>query len=154
MTTGASVAQNGDSSVIRLHFVLHPHQWGWRWAIHLNQPPSTEDPSIPSCLNAGIEATEQEADERGQVAVYTLMHFCRRIRTPNEVQAHRFEVDIIPAGSVVQISDTKAGAQAVIAGGGGAGSYHAVSPPGGTGGGGEVQVFTSAGKWTRPGEVA
>lgn len=126
--------------MIRLHFVLHPHQWGWRWAIHLNQPPSTEDPSIPSCLNAGIEASEQEADERGQVALYTLMHFCRRIRTPNEVQAHRFEVDIIPAGSVVQISDTKAGAQAVLR------REWLVDPA-------HVQVFTAAGKWTKPGEV-
>lgn len=100
--------------MIRLHFVLHPHQWGWRWAIHLNQPPTEVDPQIPSCLNAGIEATEAEADERGQVALYTLMNFCRRIRTPETVTPHRFDVDIIPAGAVVHIADTQVGAQAVL----------------------------------------
>jgi hypothetical protein len=89
--------------MIVLYFVLHPHLHGWRWAIHMDVPPSVHDVATRSCCNAGFELDRQQADLVGQVSLYTLITFCEMRRFVVRVQPLEFPADIVPAGGLVVV---------------------------------------------------
>lgn len=90
--------------MITLYFVLHPHKHGWRWAIHVDVPPTVRDLAVRSCCNAGFGMSRDEADGAGQVALYTVMAFCDKRRLLYRVQPLDFQFDIVPAGDLLMVT--------------------------------------------------
>jgi hypothetical protein len=90
--------------MITLYFVLHPHLHGWRWAIHMDVPPTVRDIATRSCCQAGFGLSRQDADLAGQVSLYTLMAFCDKRRMAYRVQPLDFHFDIVPAGDLLMVT--------------------------------------------------
>jgi hypothetical protein len=94
---------------MRLVFLLHPHQHGWRWAIYWAKPDNVTDRPLEQCVNAGFEATRDEADRRGQDCLYTVLAFMARTGRPvPKVEPITLDSDPLPPAaqlSAVQVAD-------------------------------------------------
>ena len=62
-----------------LLFVLHPHLEGWRWAIMVATVEELLMEPRSRCVNAGYADTRQEADEIGQIGLYSILSFGDRV---------------------------------------------------------------------------
>lgn len=95
---------------VPLLFVLHPHLDGWRWAIMTATVEQLIEEPTRRCVNAKWCATREEADERGQDALYSILSFTSRLSPPIgcPVSNVALDYDPIPAGHVpgdaVQVS--------------------------------------------------
>lgn len=69
-----------SSKGLVLVFMLHPHRWGWRWAIYWASPEQAEAEPLERCVNAGFEADKDEADRRGQDCLYTVLSWMGRTK--------------------------------------------------------------------------
>ena len=96
--------------VFPLLFVLHPHLGGWRWAIMSATVEELLAEPTRRCVNAKWCATRDEADERGQDALYSILSFASRLepQVVTPVSNVSLDHDPIPVafvpGDAVQVS--------------------------------------------------
>lgn len=94
--------------MIRLLFVLHPHQHGWRWAIyHVSERDMLANPRS-GCINSGFQLSQPAADDIGQQCLYTLLGFISKTGGRHHVTARTYDTDLTPPDvqlQALQVSD-------------------------------------------------
>jgi hypothetical protein len=96
--------------VLSLLFVLHPHLYGWRWAVM--RATKTELLAEPTrrCVNAGFASDKADADDRGQLALYTVLAFAASLNLSCPVTAVELDHDPLTVDEtrleVVQVTDS------------------------------------------------
>ena len=82
--------------MLSLLFVLHPHLYGWRWAIMRATEAQLVAEPTRRCVNAGFSVDRADADDRGQLALYTVLAFAASLNLSCPVTAIELDYDPLP----------------------------------------------------------
>jgi hypothetical protein len=104
-----SHSRNGGG-VLSLLFVLHPHLYGWRWAVMRATEAELLAEPTRRCVNAGFAVDRADADDRGQLALYTVLAFAASLNLSCPVTAVELDHDPLTVDETqlvaVQVTDS------------------------------------------------
>jgi hypothetical protein len=84
---------------VDVHYLLHPHLHGWRWAVSYTADPCDWDRIINAGMGA-VETSRESADEVGQRVLYSCMNALKLLGIDSTVIAVELDHDPLPDSPV------------------------------------------------------